>query len=323
LIFCAASFNAGHAYELGLHHSQFRALVLATASIAAAVLAPLCILAVARGTGFGTRALALMLGAGCILYTSISSLGFVASARDAGISGHVAAVEKHADRRALIEAASKELASLKGQRADVIERRSELTALLIELGKAPQPKGASARPDSQAAALGFYMRAAGWQVSDAAVGTWLNLGIVLFLELAAALSLTVANGLRPMPRQRPVGGPTAVTSPSPVPDAPKPAVGPVRAPAAPTAASRKRGDDKGDGDDQPKPPKPRGGRPVAILPEVALAKLRKGRANGSIRGVAKLLGTSKSTAHRVLHELAGLGMIRLSTSAAGCSIALA
>jgi DNA-binding IclR family transcriptional regulator len=62
---------------------------------------------------------------------------------------------------------------------------------------------------------------------------------------------------------------------------------------------------------------------VAILPEVALAKLRKGRANGSIRGVAKLLGTSKSTAHRVLHELAGLGMIRLSTSAAGCSIALA
>src|SRR5262245_56323236 len=76
------------------------------------------------------------------------------------------------------------------------------------------------KPDSQAAALAFYMRAAGVQVTDVAVGTWLNLGTVLFLELAAALSVSVAAALRPMrgrstdgARTRPEAPPAAAEGP--------------------------------------------------------------------------------------------------------------
>ena len=72
----------------------------------------------------------------------------------------------------------------------------------------------------------------------------------------------------------------------------------------------------------PKPPR-RPGRPHAVLPADALDRLRKagGKANG-IRGAAKLLGTSKSTAHRMLHQLAGAGMVRLSTGPGGIAVAL-
>ena len=42
----------------------------------------------------------------------------------------------------------------------------------------------------------------------------------------------------------------------------------------------------------------------------------------SVRGIAHLLGTSKSTAHRVLHELAAAGAVVLTASAAGTVLRL-
>jgi DNA-binding IclR family transcriptional regulator len=60
------------------------------------------------------------------------------------------------------------------------------------------------------------------------------------------------------------------------------------------------------------------------LQEQALDKLRKagGEANG-IRGVGRLLGVSKSTAHRLLHQLQDSGLIRLDAGPYGVHVALA
>jgi hypothetical protein len=313
LVFCAASFNAGHAYELASHHSQWRGIVLATASVAAAVLAPLALMAAKHGRGFGTRILALVLALGCVLYTSVSTLGFTATARDIAVVGHQAESDTYRDKRALAEAVRGELFTLKGTRADIVERRAELTAILVELSKAKPGNRPSAQRDSQAAGVAFVLRAAGWQVAESDVGQWLNIGMTLALELFAALSLTVATALRPM---RPASAPAAVAPECPqVPSRDE------------TAASdeKKRPADENDGDGPP-PPRPRGkgGRPTTVLPAQALEKLRSAgaKANG-VRGVAKVLGTSKSTAHRVLHQLANAGLVRLSTGPHGISVALA
>ena len=62
------------------------------------------------------------------------------------------------------------------------------------------------------------------------------------------------------------------------------------------------------------------------LPEEAVAKLRErgGRANGSIGGVGRLLGVrSKTAAHRLLHQLASAGLVKLSASPHGVVVALA
>jgi hypothetical protein len=203
LIFSAGAQNVAHAYNLGIASSEFRALVLAAASAGASLLGPFAWVAVFRGRGFGPRAAALLLALGCLLYAAVCSLGFVSGARDIAVSERVAAADSYSERRALAAAARAELATLKGQRPEIVERRAELTAILVKLSDAKPGERAAARPDSQAAALAFYIRAAGWPVTDEAVGTWLNLGTVLFLELAAALSLTVAAALRPAPRQKP------------------------------------------------------------------------------------------------------------------------
>jgi len=317
LIFAACAMNATHAWQLGISDGPFRAGVLAGASIGAAILAPVAFLAVVRGRGFGPRCVALLLAIGCLAYTSASSLGFLAGSRDLGVSERSIAADAYADRRALADAARKELASLKGQTKAVLDRRRELQTILAGSGK--QTEARPVQKDAQAAALAFYMRAAGWQVTDTAVGTWLSLIMVLILEAAAALSLTVDAALRPTPRRKAVEAPQTATAPGQVPDARKPAEEPVR----PSRVAPGRKDD----DDQP-PPKPRdrGGRPRDVIPAEAIAKIRAkgGKVAGSVNGIGKLIGTkSKTTAHRVLHELADAGLITLRTSANGVAVALA
>jgi hypothetical protein len=81
-----------------------------------------------------------------------------------------------------------------------VERRAELTAILVKLSDAKADHRPAARPDSQAAGVAFVLGALGWRATEADVGQWLNIGTVLFLELAAALSLTVAAGLYPSTR---------------------------------------------------------------------------------------------------------------------------
>jgi hypothetical protein len=216
----------------------------------------------------------------------------------------------------LIEATRAELAGIKGNSRDARDRREDLLSTLASLTKADPGKPTAVKADAQASALAFYMRQAGYAVTDDAVSVWLSLGMVLALELGAALSLTVAAALRPTraPAAVRLGASPAVAFP-PVPAEPeKAATGDV---------AKREHDDK---DDLPPPPPPkrrgRGGRPVAITPEAAAAKLAKvGKANG-VRGVAKILGVGKSTAHRVMRECEALGLVRLSTGPRGVAVAV-
>jgi hypothetical protein len=314
LIISAGCQNVAHAYNLGLASSEFRALVLAAASAGASILGPFCWLAVFRGRGFGTRCAALLLAVGCLAYAAVCSLGFVAGSRDTAIAGQQAVVDAYQDKRAIAAAARAELATLatiKIPSRQVIERRRELAGMLA----APPASRAPANPDSQAAAVAFYLNAAGWPVTAAAVGTWLNLGMVLFLELAAALGLSVAFGLYPSTRKiAPEAPPAGDNLGHPI--------VPARLETPASAAPAKRDDDdKAD----PPPPKPKGrpGRPAAILQKQALDKLRAaGGANG-VRGVGRLLGVSKSTAHRILHQLATAGAITMTAGPRGVAVAVA
>jgi hypothetical protein len=307
LIISAGCQNVAHAYNLGLASSEFRALVLAAASAGASVLGPFCWVALFRGRGFGPRFIALVLALGCLAYAGVCSLGFVAGSRDQAVSERSISADAYADKRAVADAARAELASLKGQTRAVIERRRELVKILT----ATVPIGAKpVQTDAQAAALGFYLRAAGWTVTDQAVGIWLSLGMTLFLELAAALSLTVAAGLRP------VGAPAGPS------EAPAPAE-----PKKPATGQEKGRSDDADDDQPPVPPrKGRPGRPRDVLPTQAIEKIRAagGKANGSITGLAKLIGSrSKTSCHRLLHELAAAGAITMTAGPRGVAVALA
>jgi hypothetical protein len=55
-------------------------------------------------------------------------------------------------------------------------------------------------------------------------------------------------------------------------------------------------------------------------------KLRKkgGKANGSLAGIGKLIGSkSKTATHRVLHRCAEMGLVRLATGPDGVRVAIA
>jgi hypothetical protein len=311
LIISAGCQNVAHAYNLGLASSEFRALVLAAASAGASILGPFCWVALFRGRGFGPRTVALVLALGCLVYAGICSLGFIAGSRDQAISERSITADAYADQRAVATAARTELASLKGQTRGVIERRRELVKLLT----ATAPIGAKpVQADAQAAALGFYLRAAGWTVDDSAVGTWLNLAMVLFLELAAGLGATVAAALRP------VGSPAAPSVLTEAPAQPEP-----KTAATPQA---RRENEHDDDDRPPAPPRAKGrpGRPRDVLPAQAVEKIRAagGKANGSITGLAKLIGSrSKTSCHRLLHELVAAGAITMQTGPRGVAVALA
>jgi len=325
LIFSAGAQNVSYGWQLGTAHSEFRAVILALASAGATLLAPLCFAAVAqcwRSRNFGAGLVALVLGVAALTYAAVCSLGFVAGSRDTVISAHTVAIEDRQDKRALAKAAHEELSKLKGQRPDVVERRAELTAILVELSKAKPGQRAAARPDSQAAGVAFVLSAAGWKVSESDVGQWINIGTVLFLELAAALSLTVAAALYPSTRRNAVEGARMHEAPAPGPALPKSGDG------APTSnAGRAEASREDDEDDPPLPPsRGKRGRPATVLPAEAVARLRKagGGANGTVRGVSRLLGTKSRTAtRRLLHRLSEAGLIRLQMTPAGCSVALA
>jgi hypothetical protein len=309
LVFSAAAQNVAHAYSLGLASSLPRAYVLAAASLGASILGPCAWVAVfGRGTRFGTRAVSLMLAVGCLTYAGTCSLGLLAGARNEAVLGRVIVSDAYRDARAIRDAARDELASLKGQGPTVLKRRRELTAILTNRDAVGtlQRAAAPTQIDPQAAALGFYLRAAGLGVRDEAVATWLMLGMVLFLELAAALSFTVAAALRP-------------------------ARG-AMAPAAPTEGQGGQMGDFGRGynkrkpPDQPPKPKGKGGRPASAPSASVLTKLRKagGQVNGSISDVGRSLGIrSKSTAHRVLRRLVAAGEITMQANRSGCRVALA
>jgi hypothetical protein len=317
LIFSAGAQNVSYGWQLGAVQSPFKATVLALASAGATLLAPVCFAAVmicVRKRSFGVSLVALALGTLALTYAAVCSLGTVAGARNLNESERLQISDRYADQRAVAAAARAELATLKGQTPAVLKRRRELVALLTDprTGRTAAPVQA----DAQATALAFYIRAAGWHVEDSAVSTWLGLFMVMFLEAGAALSLTVAAALRPTPRQQPLGAPAA----------PSEAAAPAE-PKKPATGQEKRPGDDADDDQPPAPPR-RGkpGRPRDVLPAQAIEKIRVagGKANGSITGLAKLIGSrSKTSCHRLLHELVAAGAITMTAGPRGVAVAVA
>ena len=171
-----------------------------------------------------------------------------------------------------------------------MERRRELAKLLAGTA-VPSTGGKPVQADAQAASLAFYIRAAGWKADDAAVGTWLNLGMVLFLELAAGLGATVAAALRPVGGRR-----------TPVQEFPSQRQPEAEKPAAALPEPREKAA-KGRG----RPPRERKEAEVAILGQL--------KANGgqlpasSTRKLGRLLDVRKSTAHSALLGLIAAGVV--------------
>jgi hypothetical protein len=321
LIFSAGAQNVSFGWQLGAVQSPFKATVLALASAGATLLAPVCFAAVmvcARKRRFGVSLVALVLGTLALTYAAVCSLGTVAGAKDHGNSERSVAAATYADGRAVKDAARAELATLKGQTRQVMERRRELAKLLA--GNAVPSTGAKpVQADAQAASLAFYIRAAGWTVTDQAVGTWLSLGMVLFLELAAGLSLTVAAALKPVRLPRPAEASQTAEIP----------MGPQLRAEPKTAASSERQGKRDDDQDRPPPPAPRKGRPgrprdIGLGEAVEKIRAQGGKVSGSLNGLSKLIGSrSKTSCHRLLHQLADMGAIKLTATPGGCSVALA
>src|SRR5262245_36078177 len=97
--------------------------------------------------------------------------------------------------------------------------------------------------------------------------------MVLFLEAAAALSLTVAAALKPVRLPRPVEASQTAEIP----------MGP-QVPSEPKTAATRKPDADDDGPTPPAPRKGKAGRPRDVLPAEAMEKIRAagGRANGSL-----------------------------------------
>jgi hypothetical protein len=240
-------------------------------------------------------------------------LGFVAGSREAGLSERQAAAATYQDSRAVKDAARVELAALatvKQPTRAQAERRRELARIL-----APAPvetvQAAPAAVDPQSQALAGYLQALGYAATIESVSLWLNAFMVSFYEIAAAFAFVVAAGLKPTCRQQPASTPPAAVLPA----------GILSSPKTQTAASDEIRRPTDDDRDEPPPSKPKGGRPAAILPPEAVARLRTKPV--SVRGAAKLLGVSKSTAHRLLHRLATEGRLSMAAAPHGISIALA
>jgi hypothetical protein len=86
LITCGASQNVSHSWALGAARSEISGYILAGGALAAAIMSPVCISVALTGRGMVVRLAALFLGLWCLTYGLSRSLGFIASAKDAGIS---------------------------------------------------------------------------------------------------------------------------------------------------------------------------------------------------------------------------------------------
>jgi len=314
LVACAAWQSAGYAYILGVARSETTAYVFAAGAVAAAVLAPIALtVAFSERRRFLARLASLFLGVWCLAFGVVGSLGYVSTAREASNSERLAVLEARQQAKARHDAASAELAQLSAGKSTQwrAARAKELQGVMAEANKAMKVERAVTVTDPQAQAISHYLAAAGWTAGPENVSMWLSAFMVTFYEVAGAFALVVARATGQQQRLQQETPP----------------------PAAVVEASKGKADagdgDGGDDDVMPPPPPQKGkagpGRRPTVLAAEAVERLRSrgGQANGNVKGIGKLLGTkSKTTAHRLLHQLAGAGLIKLQTTPAGCSVSL-
>lgn len=163
-------------------------------------------------------------------------------------------------------------------------RIAELSAKLEAAEARLAAAGTSRHADPGAAALGHYLAALGVSVRTDRVGDWLVLIAVAAIEIGSALAIVLI-GAAPSDR-RPRGG---LEHGEPVPCLPE------------------------DKQDAPSPPAPRHSPALEKLKAIAAGN----RVEASQKEIGEALGVPKTTAHRVLRELAASGAVSVSTTNRG------
>lgn len=297
-IAASASQNALHGWQLGLRTSETTATILAGASIAGAVMLPIAVAAAFsawRRWQIMRGLVALTLAAMCFAYATVSSLGFVSGARDVSAAKRGAEADGYALAKAKATTANAELAKLatmpRGNRKtekERADRRAKLEKDRADAERVMSAGTAATVADPTATAIASYAAALGYDFEPAKLSPWLSLFAVLFFEAGAALSLIVV-AAPSRPARRVEVAAEATTEAEPV-EAP-------RIVADKKTAGRKRSRALND-----------------VLQKIEGAG---GKLEGTLDELGERLGLSKSSAHRALHALAGIGAVSMATSAAG------
>lgn len=295
-IAASASQNALHGWQLGLRTSEITATIFAAASVAGAIMAPIALAATFRAFRnwqLVRGLVALALAAMCFSYAVVSSLGFVSGARDVSAARMGSQVDSYAIARDKATTANAELKAMadlpRGTRKvekERAERRAQLEKDRADAERVMSAGATATVADPTAASIASYAAALGYEIEPAKLSPWLALLSVVFFELGAAASLIVVGALpSPAREEKPKAAVEATEEMSPEPVADK------------KTAGRKRS---------------------RALNDV-LAKIdgAGGKLEGTLDELGERLGLSKSSAHRALHALAGIGAVSLATSAAG------
>lgn len=174
------------------------------------------------------------------------------------------------------------------------ERRKELESTVAAATEALGDHTATGAADPAAASLAAYAAAVGLQWTAEQIAPWITALTVLFFEVCSGASLivvSVLSGATPLLANRATEGADDQLS--------------VES-EEPDYARRK-------------------GRRRSVLPDDVLERIKGagGNLNGSLATIAEQIGApSKTTAKRVLGELADQGRIRYDASADGTAIAL-
>lgn len=341
LIATSAGLGAYFGYTAGAHVHAAIGVAFAAAALGGEMLKPLAVVGAfesAKLRQWGRALACAVLAAVCVVYSVAAELSLSASGRGDLVAARRASVELEAAAKARASRAEADLAVLAPARP-----ASVVAPLIAKLRAAPggdecdAPKSAAGRKvcasiaelqseaagsehraalesaiadarsvsrgggpaigeaDALAAALAAYGRAVGFAVEADRLAPWLALIPVLFLEFGSALALVVVRAL-----------PGAATGPD--------------TPATAPASGNSGPDSSGGGTRRTvaRPARPRLGAQV-----VELLKARGGTLEGGQRGLAKMLGLSKSRANELLKHLAAAGEVVVSTSRTGTRVQLA
>ena len=338
LLVASATCNALFGFTLAT--TTVEAVVLVGASIAADVLksfAPIALRRAVQSRDVLTAFASLCLIAVTAVYSCLAALGFAASVRDTNTAERQAAIDTAARTQQHLKAARSELVGLgpvrpvKSLAAQIlaIETRPGImiagapcggrwdgpitrehcpirAELLVELGKAEraselhkiigrsealldQAGSVPVAADPQAEALGAYLAVLGWTTTTDQLRPWLVGVVVLLVELGSLFGLFIAtsgNQVRTT-QETAQGQPMAQSQIDPEPEL-----------------------------DQSEPSL-RANVEQAVLD---LVQRQGGSVRRSERGLAQLIGTSRSTARRALNSLAAAGVIAIAAGASGTEI---
>lgn len=280
------------------------AAIFGAGALAGAALQPVswaCAFAACRQRQWGRALVAFALGFACLVYATLSSLGFVSTSRTDATAARSKSADTYALTKAEAEAAVVELKTLaaaphstKKVDAHRSERRTQLERIVAKAQSALRADSTTGQADPAAASLAAYAAALGLNWTAEQIAPWITAVTVLFFEVCSSASLIVVSVLAAVPA--PVAKPAAAA----------PDELPTEAESDQSVATAKKR-----------------GRRRAITKDDLLNRLRSAGGNwrGNLASLSEVVGVPKSTLHRHLSELETGGHVLLNTDREGTSIA--